>query len=96
MMAGEVPILVSCSCSEEHLKKRMNVQCNIPLAELITKVEAEFACSRGIELKKMIDDENNWVLLNDPLDLGDKPKLKAEKVSNWMSHLDEWRGKGSL
>ncbi len=81
MMAGEVPILVSCSCSEEHLKKRMNVQRNIPLAELITKVEAKLACSRGIQLKKMID-ENNWVLLKDPLDLGDKPKLKAEKVSD--------------
>ncbi len=78
-MAGRVPILVRCSCSEEHLKKRMNVQRDIPLADLITMVEDEFDCSQGIELKKMID-ENNWVLLKDPLDLGDKLKLKAEKV----------------
>ena len=78
-MAEKVPILVSCSFSEKHSKKRMDVLPNIALADLIKEVETEFACSQQIELRKMIDDDN-WVVLKDPLDLRGKPKLRAEKV----------------
>ncbi len=58
----------------------MDVQPNIPLTDLIKKVETRFDCSHGIELKKRVN-ETTWILLEDPLDLGDNPTLKAEKVN---------------
>ena len=76
-MAGTVPILVICSCEADH-KKRMDIQPNIMLADLIKGVETELTCSRGIQLKMMVDD--NWVVLQDPVNLVAKSRLKAEKV----------------
>lgn len=77
-MAATVPILVMCSCKANH-KKRMDVQPNILLADLIKGVETELTCSIGIQLKLMVD-QNNWVVLQDPVNLVAKSRLKAEKV----------------
>ena len=78
MEMADVPILVSCSCGGEH-QRRMAVQSDIALADLIEEVEAEFECSRGIELRKMVS-EDNWVRLKDPVNLKTKLELKAVKV----------------
>ena len=58
----------------------MEVQSDIALSDLIEEVEAEFECSRGIELRKKVS-EDNWVLLEDPVDLKAKSELKAAKVT---------------
>lgn len=81
----EVPILVICSCDEQHLRRRLYVPPNIASADLIKKVEAEFDCSKDIDLWEIIDDSDD-VPLTDPLDLNGKPKIKAKKVNNEVSY----------
>ena len=75
MAAETVKVLVTCSCHENH-KKKIVVQSSIALAGLIKEVEDNLACSQGIELKC----ESTDVVLKDPLNLGSKTRLKAEKV----------------
>ena len=75
-MEAKVLILVSCSCGGEHQRK-MAVQSDIALSDLIEEVEAQFECSRGVEL---LNQDNNWTVLKDPVKLKVKSKLTIVKV----------------